>query len=933
MSQWENADGWEDAGWEDAPSGDFFNQLATATKSSFADVGNTVDRAWTGLALGLQHAVQGPNAEGDKMFQELQQRLKSREQWANPNQEKPGFVPGVGGMAATLPMQMLSFPLSPFATGQKSIESGENLTTSQQNAGIDAMGNAAAVLIPPAFGGTKLKQAITGAGGNALQTAVTGAAIAANSQTAANKQLFEPTWEQVAQAALLGGALGPLVASPKKKGPEPTSKVAAALDAIDAAKKPMEPEVPAKPPIDNVNQMELPDSAMIQAPQFGVHEGMGRVDENGMPIRADLSMEAQNMQNPLQMNLWGDELGPAQGAERGLTDALDQMVKGPQRNMAMNRLGKNVPDLTPTPELSAAKFEADNALAPREGPFSLPDNQRGVINMDVFDPAFKVIKEIANGIKLVMRGTTQGPVVRAVDTNGKVVAEAQFSHDTWARPPRETDNLEAGWVTTDPKKTSAAGLDADRLAPTTKSQYPGLATEMYKFAAEQGNDIVRSGAQTPEGKAMWNRFEQKGIAQGGKIPRSQRGGVDFKAISESFTDAVEKVGEKFKPPVTKEDSISKLPGMKATGKDLIYVPEAGSLLAEKAKAEADGPKLFQNFQSGLDNASEKSGSTLMKGTAQWLQYARRMADYSIRNVVIPLEQSLSRIKTEDIITLMDVNRREMFNRKQYTPEELKSAGFSDKQLKAYAQFREAQAKVLEIQNAGRAAQGKDPITPQNAYLASVFQGDYHVAVKDVEGNLKWYIQQPSEKAAKQAIKWLNENAKDVDLSALKVEYKPRPFANVPQDVMGAYHDAMKMFPADDPVAQRVRSIMEEYAQQRGNSFLAQNLHHVDKKENIRGFMGDQPWLSPKENAYNQAHAQMDYMKNAYRWAHMQEALTQITPLLSDPELAKTQPNNMEVTKAYVMNNMGISKNMFKGFENYMAKALGRSSSQIGRAHV
>lgn len=926
MAQWENADGWEDAGWEDAPSGDFLDQLKTAAKSSFSEVGNTVDRAFTGMALGAQHLFQGPNEEGDKMYQELQDRIKSREAFAQEGATKPGIAASTGGMAATLPMQMLTFPLSPFTTGQKSLENGEDLKTAQQNAGIDTAGNALAVALPASVGARKLVQAGTGAAMNAAQTYATGKAIAANSSTKENKLAFEPTWEQIAQAALLGGAIGPTVGSkPKAEAP---NKVLAALDALDATKKTeVPPEAPPKPPIDTTHQMELPDSAMIQAPQYGVHDGMGRVDENGMPIRADISMEAQNLQNPLQMNLWGDELGPAQGAERGLTDALDQMPKGIQRNIAMKRMGKNAPDLA-SPEMNAAKFEADNALAPREGPFSLPEKQRGAINMDVFDPAFKVIKELANGIKLVMNGTRQGPVVRAVDSNGKIVGETQFSHDTWARPPRETDNLEAGWVTTDPKKTSAAGMDADRLAPTTKSQYPGLATEMYKFAAEQGNDIVRSGAQTPEGKAMWDRFENKGISQGGKIPRSQRGGIDFKAVTDTVNSVVEKVGEKFKPPVTKEDAIGKLPGMKGAGKDLVYVPEAGPLLAEKARTEADGPKLFQNFQSGLDNASEKSGSTLMKGTAQWLQYARRMAEYQIRNVVIPLEQTLSRLKTDDMISLMDVNRREMFNRKQYTPEELASVGLSDKQIKAYAQFREAQAKVLEVQNAGRAAQGKEPITPQAAYLASVFRGDYHVAVKDAEGNLKWYIQQPTEKAAKAAIKWLQENGKDVDLSNLKVEYKPRPFANVPQDVMGAYQDAMKMFPADDPVAQRVRSIMEEYAQQRGNSFLSQNLHHVDKKENIRGFEGDQPWLSKKENAYNQAHAQMDYMKNAYRWAHMQEALNQITPLVSDPELVKSQPNNMETTKAYVMNNMGVSKNMFKGFENYMAKALGRSSSMV-----
>lgn len=48
-------------------------------------------------------------------------------------------------------------------------------------------------------------------------------------------------------------------------------------------------------------------------------------DENGMPIRADLSMEARNLENPLQRNLWGDELAQKheQEAPSGITQAMD----------------------------------------------------------------------------------------------------------------------------------------------------------------------------------------------------------------------------------------------------------------------------------------------------------------------------------------------------------------------------------------------------------------------------------------------------------------------------------------------------------------------------------------------------------------------------------------------------------------------------------
>lgn len=79
----------------------------------------------------------------------------------------------------------------------------------------------------------------------------------------------------------------------------------------------------------------LPDTNEVIAPQYGAMQGAGRFDENGMPIRADLSMEAANLENPLQRNLWGDELGPSQGQQRSLTAAIDRMPAGPERQAAL----------------------------------------------------------------------------------------------------------------------------------------------------------------------------------------------------------------------------------------------------------------------------------------------------------------------------------------------------------------------------------------------------------------------------------------------------------------------------------------------------------------------------------------------------------------------------------------------------------------------
>jgi hypothetical protein len=95
-----------------------------------------------------------------------------------------------------------------------------------------------------------------------------------------------------------------------------------------------------------IHQMEI-DTTPTEAPFVGgtgggIPRGADmRVDENGIPIRADLSMEAQNLGQPLQRNLWGDEL-PAkseQEAPLGITQALDTLPPGKDRSTGIEQLG------------------------------------------------------------------------------------------------------------------------------------------------------------------------------------------------------------------------------------------------------------------------------------------------------------------------------------------------------------------------------------------------------------------------------------------------------------------------------------------------------------------------------------------------------------------------------------------------------------------
>jgi hypothetical protein len=130
-------------------------------------------------------------------------------------------------------------------------------------------------------------------------------------------------------------------------------------------------------PTNETQQLPLFDMDQMgqQRSPYGGGKGEWRVDENGIPVRADISMEAANLEAPLQRNLFGDELGPALDQQRSLTEAIDSIEPGIQnresgrfaagttRETALSTLRGGI---EASPELQAAKMQADRPAIPFE---------------------------------------------------------------------------------------------------------------------------------------------------------------------------------------------------------------------------------------------------------------------------------------------------------------------------------------------------------------------------------------------------------------------------------------------------------------------------------------------------------------------------------------------------------------------------------------
>jgi len=630
----------------------------------------------------------------------------------------------------------------------------------------------------------------------------------------------------------------------------------------------------------------LPDTNQVIAPQYGATQGVGRFDENGMPIRADLSMEAQHLEHPDQMGLWGDELAP-----------------------------KHELEITKMPPLGSM---ARAALRKRQG---------GMVNPKVFQEGFQKVKELANGI--ILKATGHGDSMHIEATrNGKHIGGVMFD------------------------KTNPQGLPmhSDAMGKLVGSKEKGTATEMYRFGAELGNDIVPSGKFTPDGKKMWEGFASKGLSREGYIPKGQRGGVNIAAakgainqVAHLASDVTTKLSDffkevanyRYKSDTAAKDYLSTSHSETMNAADKFAKPMDPTAVIAKvlAPGATDLPTmnvLSRSLQSGMDlMASKFKEHPLMIEASRVLTYAAAKTQLQVRTMVKPLEKIYSSLPTKDMIEVQGALKKEQMRNAPYTESQLRGAGFNERQIEAYKMQRDAYKTALDVQNKSRAALGMDPVSKLDQYYSSVWHGDWHMPILDKQGKLAWYIRTTTRSEGKKALAYLKDKMGDqLDLDKSEPQFRgSKTSTSGPTDVVGAYHDMQGFFKDDPTMAKAIENALGGYMESKGYGLAGQSKHFL-QKANIRGFEGDKPWLSDKENAYSGAKAQINYLKNALRWSNHQEAISNVKQVLSNPDVAAKMPNAVEYAHSVLAHEAGSVPALTNSIENSLAQLTGRSKSNL-----
>lgn len=383
----------------------------TAIKSSLAGAINAADAAIS-LPAGALANYLGFQEQGDAVFKAMEERAKQNQQWANPENAPLSTAQQIGGTLITAPAQVLGMFGAPAMKGTDLIQRGEDLSTAIPATAIETGMNVAGVG-PMQAAKSVLGRAAIGAGANMAFGAGADAATQLLAKQEATKQAYDPyDLDRRLVEGVTGGVLQAAFGERPTTPRSGSSKVNSILEQDAAAKgKQPEPTASGEP-----GQLPLFDDFEMRSPispyQTEMAPNMWRVDENGIPIRADLSMEAQNLQQPLQRNLFGDELdanfprdpnkplsretGDITGVERfsdpmsfrndpenqrPLTEAIDIMEPNARTAaLEQTRMGRELPA---SPELEVAKMDAERL--PAEKPLRIKGKkQSGYVDPDVF---------------------------------------------------------------------------------------------------------------------------------------------------------------------------------------------------------------------------------------------------------------------------------------------------------------------------------------------------------------------------------------------------------------------------------------------------------------------------------------------------------------------------------------------------------------------
>jgi hypothetical protein len=590
------------------------------------------------------------------------------------------------------------------------------------------------------------------------------------------------------------------------------------------------------------------------------------------------------------------------------------MEEGKATKEHMKRIEKDLKEFEKRLEWVKSNVEYEYMTNARKGnriksdtPYS---RQRGAINPEVFKEGFEKIK--AFGDNMILKASSKGGflTIEAVK-DGKRLGSVMYDRTNKYDAPTH-QNLTAPMVGVNPE-----------------ARGQGIATKMYKFAAELGNDVVKSKMTTDAGRQMWEGFEKRGLAKDGvivgdrKIPVRQPTQAELNLKRVMSEDAKTHIGGMFgHPPMgpgrrqagyillegKKKKALSNL-ASKLDIEDKLGEIAHSQWTPEEAVKQAMGAKdVDQNLLQRVINFGTKGGlyqalktkNPLVRYTYEQIAQSDRLSRADIRDAVhrelAPAMREMSRKEQGEIWTLIDLAD---LNQKSLDLEMLARNGFNEKQLRFVEVHRKEMEKGYAAINKASAAAGKPPIDHRVAYAAMRATGDYRRLVYDEKGGKVVGVLGSDLRAR------VNNLAKNMEAKGYYVG-EERYFGGMPRErgsANQAFMSAIEVLAEKDSRVQEFVDVLNEIRTTEVYNFLNAKTHTMQKR-GVDGMEGRKSWLDAEENAREGFKAQLNYLEASLKWGHLSEAAQNIKKVLDAKEVK--MPNAKKWSEDYLYNALGFN---------------------------
>lgn len=657
-------------------------------------------------------------------------------------------------------------------------------------------------------------------------------------------------------------------------------------------------------------QHVLPDSGEVYGAQYGTGDGVGRVDENGMPIRADRSIEAQQLENPLQRNLWGDELDPGLGQKLSLTQAIDLLPDSPFfDDVRQNALSRLNPTLNTSWNRQmrgqggavgrdlGASIRAAEQEAPIQWFTASPEGGR-TASHSLETQASRPNAE----------GQRYGP--------GQYIAQSRdFSSVYGGKEGRmyTVDRpFDRPFDVTNPKNDKIY----QSLVESTGSR-----TEANQALERAGYDAITF--TSPRGDKLANIFKEKPLQDVGPAREKIReqtlaleewepGKVSSTAGSTYGRRQGGWVGGGKK---TGNGLIDKIPGMLEKMKN--FLPD-GLTNEQFLATHANTADIDQNFvqkgfnylTKGGDYMAQKTDNPLIKRVVDELKGADGRAKANIQKFVHEDYAAKLRTMSKDEFTetwgaLKAMER----DGAKLTSDELISAGYNQKQR----DFIKTHQDIMDIMapKAAKAMEdaGLGTFKPETAYVAAKATGQFRKVIykKLDDGTLS-----PAGVIGGDTRGALNKQVQKYMEAHPDYQQGPEITAMGGKGRLAdGFEDMLKFLGDNDPTVQEFMARTKELMQSDAANYRGAKTHGMAKK-GVEGMAGNKPWEDAYTNAKEGFDAQVAYLNRMFEFSEKAASLKKIDPLLQEGNGL-----NMPNAKKYA--------------NDYRDMALGRNPTQVGRA--